>query len=252
MRQILKYLLKTYLKLNAKIILAYHKPIIIAVAGSLNKTFFKDSIYNEISGLGWSSKKTINNFNTEIGLSLSILGLNSGYNSYKKWAWIITEIPKKIFNSQKNNILVLEFGTSEPGDMEYLMSITKPDITIITEISKRYLESFGTIDALINEFKILIKNTKSNGLVVLNYDNKKVLNLRDFSHARVETFGLTNKADYFAKSFEQFNSKLEIVGENRLKIVKNIVINRHGIHHIYASLASWIIGDFLGKKNEKE
>jgi UDP-N-acetylmuramyl pentapeptide synthase len=78
MKSFFKQLLKYYLKYITKLVLFIHKPVIIAVAGSTNKTFVRDEIRNILEKKGFSVRANPRSFNTEIGLPLAILDLPSG------------------------------------------------------------------------------------------------------------------------------------------------------------------------------
>jgi len=97
MKITLRYILKIYLKFWAKLLILIHQPKIIVVAGSINKPFFKDAISQEISELGISVRQNPKNFNTEIGMPLAVLNLNSGYNSYRDWIPEIINAPIQLF-----------------------------------------------------------------------------------------------------------------------------------------------------------
>lgn len=249
MKKILKTLLQFYLKFLAKIILLIHKPVVIAIGGSLNKTFTKNEIENELKNLNFLVRSTVNNFNTEIGLPLSILNLPSGYHSYKQWLSIIFKAWQSIFRLNYPDILILELGTSDPGDMKYLTTIIKPNISIIMDITKRYLESFQDVSNLINEFKILIDRTDKKGLVVLNYDDDNVISLSKISLIKIESFGLKDGADWQASQIENsnFGQKFKIKHNNEYELVQT---NYFGLHHIYSILAAKIIKSYV-YKNKK-
>lgn len=249
MKKIFKTLLQFYLKFLTKTILFIHRPIIIAIGGSLNKTFAKNEIENELKKLNFSVRSTVNNFNTDIGLPLSILNLPSGYNSYKQWLPIIFKAWKSIFQQNFPNILILELGVSDPGDMKYLTTIIKPQIAVITDITKRYLESFSDVDNLINEFKILIKHTDENGLVILNFDNENVIKLFSTCKSKIDSFGTKDGASCQATQIENINigQIFKIKYNNEYTIAQT---NYFGVHHIYAMLVAKIIKSYV-YKNKK-
>ena len=66
---------------------------------------------------------TNGNFNTSIGLPLTILELNKDHD-----------------------ISILEMGANQQGDIEYLCSVAKPTHGLITNISSAHLEGFGSIE----------------------------------------------------------------------------------------------------------
>ena len=48
MKKIFKFIIERYLKFLTKIIIHRHRPLVVAVAGSSNKTFIKEQILAEL------------------------------------------------------------------------------------------------------------------------------------------------------------------------------------------------------------
>jgi UDP-N-acetylmuramoyl-tripeptide--D-alanyl-D-alanine ligase len=245
MKKFFKLCLQYYLKGMAKSVLAIHCPIIIAVAGSSNKTFTRDEIRKAIEKSGRSVRANPRSFNTEIGLPLAILNIDSGYNSYRQWFPIIGSAMKAVFQKDFPEFLVLELGVAGKGDMKYLLSIVKPKISVITNITQRYLESFSGMDSLVSEYAYLAKNTRKDGLVILNRDNLRIRDLAKKTKARTEFFGFSASSD---------NWKVEEAGKTdigqKVKIrhrneTKDMSINRFGRHHALALTVGLIIEDML-------
>jgi UDP-N-acetylmuramoyl-tripeptide--D-alanyl-D-alanine ligase len=242
MKPFFKTILKYYLKYITKLVLFIHKPVIIAISGSTNKTFVKDEIRRVLENKGPGVRANPKNFNTEIGLPLAVLNLPSGYNSYKNWIPTIKESLFCIFKKSFPNYLVLELGVSRMGDMKYLLSIVEPKISIITDITQRYLESFSGMDDLVGEYKLLVQNTDRDGTVILNADNARVKSLAEFSKAKVEFFGTRDGADWQAKDIKR-GERGEIFSVFHSSNVRDLEIGRFGLHNIYASIVGIIIDE---------
>ena len=56
--------------------------------------------------------------------------------------------------------LVLEYGIDHPGEMEYLLSIAKPQIAILTPVAPNHLEQFGTLEKYRDAKLLLPKQAK--------------------------------------------------------------------------------------------
>lgn len=61
--------------------------------------------------------------------------------------------------------LILEYGIDHPGEMEYLLSIARPDIAILSPVAPNHLEQFGTLDLYRREKLLLIQRTRSYAIV---------------------------------------------------------------------------------------
>jgi UDP-N-acetylmuramoyl-tripeptide--D-alanyl-D-alanine ligase len=249
MKLILKKILQYYLKYLTKFVLTIHRPTIIAIAGSTNKTFIKDEISKILRKEGINTRSNPKSFNTEIGLPLSILNLPSGYNSYKNWLPIIMKATSQIFKSNFPRFLVLELGVSDPKDMKYLLSIIKPRIAIITDLTQRYLESFDDMDELAGEYEHLVKKIKPYGLLVLNYDNPRIKNMANISKITTKYFGLSDGAHWQAIEVKK-EDRGQVIKVNYNDIVNQYTINRFGRHHVYSLLVGLIIKDYVKKEKK--
>lgn len=258
MKFILKTFLQYYLKYITKLVLLIHRPTIIAIAGSTNKTFVKDEINKLLQEPSFAKatagKKGIKvrsnpkSFNTEIGLPLAILNLPSGYNSYKNWLPIIFKSILKIFNFKFPEFLVLELGISNPGDAKYLLSIIKPKIVIITDITQRYLESFDDMDELTEEYEYLTKKTKKRGIILLNYDNERIKKLANIGYKFIY-YGLNDGAHWQAIEINR-EERGQSIKISHNDIVNKYSINRFGVHHVYNLLISLIVKDYVQKEEK--
>ncbi len=258
MKSIFKIILKYYLKYITKLFLFIHRPIIIAIAGSTNKTFVKDAVNEMLKGEGIKVRSNPKSFNTEIGLPLAILNLPSGYSSYKNWLPIIFKAAAQIFIVNFPKILVLELGISDSRDMKHLLSIIKPKVAVITDITQRYIDGFGYMDELVKEYEYLAKKIMKTGLVILNYDNVRVRSLVKGVRAKIAFFNLNRDNDGSLDDVSLWQA-LEIIKEddgqlvkvNRNNIINEYKINRFGKHHIYALLICLIIKDYVDKEEKK-
>lgn len=241
MKTFFKTILKYYLKYITKIVLAVHRPTVIVVSGSSNKTFIRDEVRNILQRKGKTIRANPKNFNTEIGLPLAILNIKSGYNSYRAWLPVIISAFLAIFQKDFPEFLVLELGVSKRGDMKYLLSIVRPKISIISEITQRYIESFSGMDSLSREYEYLVKHTDKKGWVILNYDNIRVRNLAKKSKAQVEYFGLTNdEIGWQIEKISKTEKGQEIVIRHENERNK-FFLNRFGEHHGYALVVGKIV-----------
>ncbi|MFH1583399.1 MAG: Mur ligase family protein [Candidatus Falkowbacteria bacterium] len=245
MKIIFKQILKYYLKFITKIVLLIHRPLIISVTGSTNEFFAKNEIRRRLEQAHCDVRSNPKNFNTEIGLPLAILNLPSGYNSYRNWLPVIWQAFLSLFKLKFPKILVLELGIDRQGDMKYLLSLVRPKIAIITDITQRYIESFSDMDELVGEYKHLVELIGENGYLVLNYDNPRIKKLSEFTKANIIPFGLEKKEstldNYWLGEITEktLSGQAVIVTDN--KEVKNYLINRFGDHHVYALLIGLIV-----------
>lgn len=242
-----KLVLKYYLKYITKLVLLIHRPLIIGVTGGTNVIFTKDEIKRQLNQANFAIRSNPKNFNTEIGLPLAILNLPAGYNSYTKWLPIIGQAFQAIFWLKLPKILVLGLGVSNPGDMKYLMSIARPKIAVITDITQRYIDSFDDMDELVGEYEFFAKSIKKDGFLILNYDNIRVRRLSEASKAKIIFFSLneTGQKNYWRAEVAEKNLNGQTVRVTNGGQTATHQINRFGKHHIYALLAGLIIKNII-------
>jgi len=119
--------------------------------------------------------KTNNNYNSESGLPLSLLNLRiKSYNVFS-WFKIILLTPLKyLINWQTYDVLILEMGIDSatwPKNMDYLLSIVKPNIAIFLNVGSVHLDKFESLDQ-IAEQKAKLANTAK--VAIINSQDKLV------------------------------------------------------------------------------
>ncbi len=177
MRNILQYILK----ILARIVLYRYKPEIVAVTGSVGKTSTKEAIYQVLEKF-FRVRQNKRNYNNEIGVPLTIIGLETGGSSLIAWLKnFLLALRTILWRGDYPEILVLEMGIDKPGDMEYLMSFVPVDVAVITAIGEFpvHLEFFPEKGKLVQEKALLAKSLDGEGQAVLNYDDLSVRMIAD-------------------------------------------------------------------------
>ncbi|MDP3015242.1 MAG: Mur ligase family protein [bacterium] len=246
---IFKKIVQFKLKWLAKIYLWRTKPKIIVIAGTTGRYWIKEAVEEALEEKNFSVRTNRKNFNAEIGLPLSILGLPSGNASFFGWLKILWQAHKiclsprlSASSPRESAYLVLEMVIDAPENMNYLLSIVKPDAVILTTITMIYAENFENLDEIALEYKKLIKVLPWNGLAILNFDDERVKNLAESSDKRVISYGFSKEADFQVKNVRKVSDgqEFEISCPRQSAHLK---INRFGQHHIYAELIKAIIKD---------
>ena len=209
----LRHLLQLLLKTLSQIVLWKYKPTIVAITGSVGKTSAKEAIYTVLKN-HFQTRRNLRNYNNEIGVPLTILGLETGGRSIGKWLKnFFKALAMIIFKVNYPEILVLEMGADKPGDIKYLISFALAKIGVITAIGQFpvHLEFFPERDKLIEEKSALIKSLPKNGLAILNYDDLSVRAMRDNAPAktRIITYGSGQGADLRFANYELRITNLE-------------------------------------------
>ena len=195
---IMRKILQKITKFLARIIIGRYQPKIIAISGSVGKTSTKEAIRTVLE-YEFKVRSTILNQNNEIGVPLTILGEQGAGKNIVGWATIFLRAIFLILIKSKNypQILILEYGVDRPGDMDYLLSIAKPTVGVMTSIGEIpvHVEFFSGFKALAKEKSKMIYALPENGLAVLNFDDAVVSAMRDITDAKCVTYGFGQGAD---------------------------------------------------------
>jgi UDP-N-acetylmuramoyl-tripeptide--D-alanyl-D-alanine ligase len=190
-----KKIIEWKLRILAKWVLKKYKPKIIGVTGSVGKTATKEAIYTVLSSK-FKVWKNIKNYNNEIGVPLSILGMESGYKNPFIWLGVFIKGFCMVIFRKKNypEMLVLEMGADKPGDIKYLIDFAPCHVGLITAIGSVHTEFFGNLEKVISEKQKIISHLKVDDFAVLNIDDKDVIKTQDKTRAKVVTFGFSKEA----------------------------------------------------------
>ncbi|MFA5392308.1 MAG: UDP-N-acetylmuramoyl-tripeptide--D-alanyl-D-alanine ligase [Candidatus Paceibacterota bacterium] len=193
-RKLLQYILK----ILAKLVLWRYKPIVIVVTGSTGKSSTKEAIYYALKN-DFQVARSTSNFNTEIGLPLTII---QGYNAKKNiFLWLINILHTFgmviIKRRSYPKILILEMSEDQPNLVSYLTKLCRPKIGIIPWIGEIpvHVELHQSAKALQEEIQKLVSFLPQDGTAILNCDNSLSLESREKTEAEVITFGFNNDAD---------------------------------------------------------
>jgi len=113
--------------------------------------------------------------NSESGIPLSILGIQITNFKISDWlkAMFLAKI-KVLTNWQKYDILLLEMGidsAKSPKNMEYLLTIVKPDIAIFLNVSSVHLHQFDSLNQIAEQKSLLANHAK---VAIVNTSDKLV------------------------------------------------------------------------------
>jgi len=188
----------------------YNIPV-IGITGSVGKTSTKDMVTSVLE-TKYKVLKTEGNNNNHIGLPLTILRLKD------------------------EEVMVLEMGMNNLGEISLLTNIAKPTIAIITNVGTAHIGNLGSRENIMKAKLEIIEGL--NGPLIVNNDN-------DIMHDNLEmiknlnkviTVGINNESDYVAKDIKDNTFTI-----NGNEIVSPIANNAF----IYNSLVSYVVGDII-------
>jgi UDP-N-acetylmuramoyl-tripeptide--D-alanyl-D-alanine ligase len=249
----MRKLLQKLLRFFSKSVLKKYKPVIIAVTGSVGKTSTKEAIFHVLkTHFGEKEvRRNQRNYNNEIGVPMTIFGLETGGRSAFLWFFKFIKILWMIiFRVKYPSFLVLEMGADRPGDIKYLVDFVRPKVGVITALGEIpvHVEFFENPQQVAKEKRSLISSLDENGIAILNYDDEAVRQMAEGVMAKVFTYGLRDRADIRAANYDlkinangnvsELNFKLEFGGSS----VPAKLFNVLGVQHLYSALAAASVG----------
>lgn len=142
---------------------------IIGITGSNGKTSTKELLRHILSSK-FDIHATEGNYNTSIGLPLTLLQLNAFHGAS-----------------------ILEMGANRAGDIEILAKIANPNFGLITNIAPAHLEGFGSIEAVAKTKAAIFENL-GNGIAFVNAADRRVKEIALKGDSI--SFGLNPDCDY--------------------------------------------------------
>lgn len=171
--------------------------MIVGVTGSVGKTSTKEAIFTVLSAK-YRVRRSKGNYNTEIGVPLTILGIPHCGKNVFKWLFVLIRaaIRALIRVDQYPEILVLEMGTDRPGDIAYLVKLAPPLVGVITAIGEIpvHVEFFAGPRQLAEEKAKLIAALPPEGYAVLNHDDATIHEVKGRTGAHILTYGFETDA----------------------------------------------------------
>ncbi len=188
----------------------------VAVTGSVGKTTTKNFI---AAALGKCMKVNCSkgNRNNELGLPLSALDTD-----------------------ESDGAVVLEMGMRGTGQIRYLCSIARPDVSVITNIGVSHIELLGSRENILKAKSEIIEALPRDGAAVINGDDDMLKTLE--TDRKTLRFGIENKScDILARQIVDNHFILSCNGRDY-----PVTLSVMGRHNIYNALAAFAAGYALG------
>lgn len=246
MKKLMKKFVLLALKRMARRRLKKFKGKIIGVTGSVGKTSTKDAIFTVLN-TKMRVKRSSKSMNSEFGLLLTILDIESGFSSAIKWSWLLFMAWLHSFSKIHAEVLLLEMGVDKPGDMDYLLSVVKPDIAVFTSVAPVHMEKeqFSTLEDIFREKRKMVDALDENGVALLNLDNEFTAELAKKRKGKTITYGFDQDADYritgSKESFEGIEFLLTHDG-TRKKVNANVLGQYHAMVLTPAIICAELVG----------
>lgn len=192
---------------------------IIAVTGSYGKTSVKFAV------------------ETVLAHRFSVLATPGSYNTPMGVCKVVNDDL-----SPAHQVLILEMGIRNPGDIEELCLIAAPKIALVTSVGIAHLESMGSTEAIAKEKGSLLHFTAPDGHAVLNADDDQVRSMEQQFPGRTWLVSSENHPDAHILASEiQFGpdgATFKVTDEAGATIQMNTrLVGRHNVTNILMAIA---------------
>lgn len=228
---------------------------VIGITGSVGKTTTKEMV-SCVLETKYNVLKTIGNMNSQVGLPLMMFHMK-----------------------KEHEIAVIEMGMSEPGEMERLTKISRPDLAIITNIGVSHIAQLKTKENIRKEKSNIINAFHEKSVLYLNGDdillkelynenilanyNKNsqkydIIDLEDITREKLlqgktVAYGLDDECEYKAKNIRTVDGKtyFTLIIDSKDDIIENVVeeevmLSVLGMHNVYNALVALAVANHFG------
>ena len=253
MQRSIRALVVAILTWEARMTLARHAPKVIAVTGSVGKTTTKDAIHAALAA-SLDARKSEKSLNSELGVPLTILGLESAWNSPFGWlSNIVKGFARAVYSTRYPAWLVVEVGADRPGDISAIARWIKPDIAVITGVPDMpvHVEYFASAEDVFREKRVLADNLKPGGKLILNGDDGRMKRLHGEFRGAAVRYGLEDGNEFSAREVTSLFENGRPVGmrfrmEHSGSSVPVEIFGTLGLPRVYAALAALAAADSAG------
>lgn len=192
----------------------YLLPLIktVAITGSVGKTTTKELLYH-LSLTKYKTHKTFDNLNNELGVSYTILSA-----------------PKN------TEILIVEAGMNNMGELSRLSECIEPDIAIITKIGSSHIGNLGSRE-MITKSKLQITDyLKSGGKTLIPYEEILLKNVPNALTVSTKS----RSADFYLL---ENNRTYEFI--SRTRDIRGVLPKILGFHIPYCLAFALAVGELL-------
>ncbi len=229
---------------------------VIGITGSVGKTTTKEMVAAALE-TRYKVLKTEGNMNSQVGLPLMMLRLDSSHE-----------------------IAVIEMGMSEEGEMAKLTQIARPEVAIMTNIGVSHIGQLKTRENIRKEKLNIINSFHDKSLLYINgndellsevysanqelqHDNlisDKMMNVKDkektqdsvkidiceetlgkFMNTKVIAFGTENFCEYRAEDIRTIDGETHFTLQSG---GEEIILKVLGLHNVYNALAALAVAEY--------
>lgn len=189
----------------------------IGVTGSYGKTSVKHFL-NRILSEKYNVLITPGSYNTTLGVVKTI----------------------REYLQPRHEIFIIEMGAKKIGDIKEICEITNPQFGILTAVGPQHLETFGSLENVMQGKMEIIYSLPSTGIGFINSSIVKKQSIIGELKAKIITFGVDSDADYKAENiiYKGIGMTFDVLksGEKMIK-VETRLLGEHNISNLLVCCA---------------
>ena len=191
---------------------------VVAVTGSNGKTTTREMIHAALAGT-MRVKRSPESFNNAVGVPLTIFQV-----------------------STDDQVLVVEMGTSAPGEIALLTDMAQPNVAVITNVAETHLAGLGDVAGVAKEKANVLGALGQTGTAVLNADDAWFGWLAAHHTGPVVTFGRCAKAMVCATNVRRAPPGFRFHATDGVEVTLRVP----GEHNVANALAALAVAQALG------
>jgi UDP-N-acetylmuramoyl-tripeptide--D-alanyl-D-alanine ligase len=195
---------------------------VVAITGSSGKTTTKEMLRAAL-GTELRVHVTAANLNNRVGVPLTLLGAP--------------------LDAQ---VVVVEVGTNEPGEIEALRRVAHPDVAVVVTVSEAHVERLGDLEGVYREKLALVRDLPSGAVVVVG-DEPAELADRAREAAPGHELRVTGLSDWADQPWRGRLLEADPVGRWRVGTPSGSFVSPvPGAHGARCALLALAVADLLG------
>ena len=171
--------------------------VIISITGSSGKTTLKEWL-KEVLSTYYNTYANLGNLNNQIGVPLTLANIPCN-----------------------SDVSIIEVGMNQPGEIEALTKIIKPNIAIITNIGSAHIGNFKTKKDIAAEKSQIFKFLTKNDTAIIPKDDKyfKLLKKQASKKSRnIFSFGKNKDSDFKITSYQKQQYPVYLINRNKITV----------------------------------
>lgn len=184
------------------------------------------ALVNEKRGIGVSGTHGKTTTSAMIAVILQEVGLDPTI--------VVGGILRNIGSNAKNGSGA--FAVVEADEYDRSFHQLHPEIAVVTNIEADHLEYFGSLDAILEAFRVFVSGIRRGGVVIGCVDDPAVAELMRRTDQRVIRYGISEDADVRARSitFDERGSRFEVPGFGWFRL---FVPGEHNVRNALGAIA---------------